>query len=229
MDTQSDIRSATAPRPRNTRSSVTNGKRLFVINPGDNAWSRRYRDVLAEIVNDLGGPDVLSEAQRQLARRATSLSMACEKLECQLAGAPSDAVARFTAQAGGLSPHAILHEASRVLHGIAVKRGGDKLSELAALPDAQLDRVTDLLVKAGELAAKAIAAGSETTADFQLYGMLADRCGRTFQRLGLRRRPRDVSQINGFTPLRSRFAEADEAEGDKEATELTDISEVTPP
>ena len=30
-----------------------------------NAWARRFRDVLAEITNDLGGPDVLSEAHMQ--------------------------------------------------------------------------------------------------------------------------------------------------------------------
>jgi hypothetical protein len=54
---------------------------LHVIPPGDTAWARRFRDVLAEITNDLGGADLLSEGQRQLARRANTISIMCEKLE----------------------------------------------------------------------------------------------------------------------------------------------------
>jgi hypothetical protein len=67
------------------RSAVTNGKRLHVVRPGDTAWARRFRDVLAEITNDLGGADLLSEGQRQLARRATTISIACERLEGEAA------------------------------------------------------------------------------------------------------------------------------------------------
>src|SRR5262245_61874602 len=47
-----------------SRSAVTNGRRLHVVRPGDTAWARRFRDVLAEIVSDLGGADGLSEARR---------------------------------------------------------------------------------------------------------------------------------------------------------------------
>jgi hypothetical protein len=53
-----------------------------------------------------------------------------------------------------------LKEAGRVLHAVARSRGGDSIGAIAKLPDAALDRVTDLLVKAGDLAAKAISAGS---------------------------------------------------------------------
>lgn len=208
---QSDIRAATAARPRNARSSVTNGKRLFVIKPGDNAWSRRYRDILGAIISDLGGESAgLSEGQKQLSRRAAALSLACERLECQLAGAPSEAAERFTAHAGGLSPHEILAEAGRILHGVARARGGDGLHQIAALPNDELDRITDLLVKAGDLAAKAIAAGSETSADLNLYGTLADRCGRTFQRLGLKRQPREVPSLDEY--LNNKHADAVEVE-----------------
>ena len=100
------------------RSAVTNGKRLHVIPPGDTAWARRFRDVLAEITNDLGGADLLSEGQRQLARRAATISIMCEKLE-------GDAAA-----------------------GAAI--------------------------------------------NLEDYGKLTDRLGRCFQRLGLKRQPRDV-------------------------------------
>ena len=68
-----------------SRSRVSNGKALFVEADGRGPWGRRFRDVLAEIVSDLGGADRLSEGQRQLARRAATISIACEQLEGQAA------------------------------------------------------------------------------------------------------------------------------------------------
>src|SRR5205823_93885 len=47
------------------------------------AWSRRFRDVLGEIISDLGGSDCSSEGQRQLARRCTTIAIECEKIEAQ--------------------------------------------------------------------------------------------------------------------------------------------------
>src|SRR5262245_18628671 len=77
--------------PLKGRSAVTNGKRLHVVRPGDTAWARRFRDVLAEITNDLGGPSLLSEGQRQLARRCATISIACERMEGEAAaGEPID-------------------------------------------------------------------------------------------------------------------------------------------
>jgi hypothetical protein len=74
-----------------SRSAVTNGKRLHVVAPPDNKWQRRFRDVLVEIISDLGGADLLSEGQRQLARRAATISIACEKMEGEAAsGRPID-------------------------------------------------------------------------------------------------------------------------------------------
>ena len=65
------------------RSAVSNGTRLFVQRPGDTAWARRFRDVLYELVMDAapGGFDELSEAQKQLARRAAAIAVMCERLE----------------------------------------------------------------------------------------------------------------------------------------------------
>ena len=68
------------PARKDQRSAVSNGRRLHVIPPGDTAWSRRFRDVLAEIISDMGS-DGLSEGQRQLARRGATISIQCEKLE----------------------------------------------------------------------------------------------------------------------------------------------------
>jgi hypothetical protein len=49
---------------------------------------------VAEITNDLGGADRLSEAQRQLVRRCATLSIECEKLDASaLLGEPIDLAA----------------------------------------------------------------------------------------------------------------------------------------
>ena len=56
-------------RSRHRRSAVTNGTRLHVRPPGKSAWARRFADIFAEIISDIGGQDGgLSEGQRQLAR-----------------------------------------------------------------------------------------------------------------------------------------------------------------
>jgi hypothetical protein len=83
---QPAIRSTSGDRParKDQRSAVTNGKRLHVVRPGDTAWSRRFRDVLAEIISDMGR-EGLSEGQRQLARRAATISIICERLEGEVA------------------------------------------------------------------------------------------------------------------------------------------------
>jgi hypothetical protein len=71
--------------PRKARSRVTNGKSLFVEFDGRGPWTRRFRDVLGQIVSDLGGADLLSEGQRQLARRCATISIACERMEGEAA------------------------------------------------------------------------------------------------------------------------------------------------
>ena len=67
------------------RSRVTNGKALFVEADQRGPWARRWRDVLGEITNDLGGADLLSEGQKQLARRCATISIACERMEGEAA------------------------------------------------------------------------------------------------------------------------------------------------
>lgn len=79
----SAIRAVSDNRAPRVRSAVTNGRRLHVIPPGDTRWARRFRDVLGEITSDLGGTPELSEGQRQLARRAATIALECEKLEAK--------------------------------------------------------------------------------------------------------------------------------------------------
>jgi hypothetical protein len=89
VEIASAIRSASgiSPSRKDQRSAVTNGRRLHVVRPGDTAWARRFRDVLAEIISDLrsGNDAGLSEGQRQLARRCATIAIMCERLEGEAA------------------------------------------------------------------------------------------------------------------------------------------------
>jgi hypothetical protein len=78
-------RAGSDAKPPRCRSAVSNGSRLFVERPGNTAWARRFADVLAEIISDLGGSDRLSEGQRQLARRCATIAIACERMEGEAA------------------------------------------------------------------------------------------------------------------------------------------------
>ena len=51
---------------------------------GRSVTARRFRDVYEEIGSDMGGADLLSEGQRQLARRAAGLSVLSEEIESDL-------------------------------------------------------------------------------------------------------------------------------------------------
>jgi hypothetical protein len=71
---------------KDARSAVTNGGRLHVQRPGNTAWARRFRDVLEQIIADLHtNNDTLSEGQKQLARRAATIAIICEKMEGEAA------------------------------------------------------------------------------------------------------------------------------------------------
>jgi hypothetical protein len=181
-------------RKRMTRSAVTNGRRLHV-EPVDKSapWARRFRDIFAEIISDLGGADNLTEGQRQLARRAATISLECERLEVRAVSGKS---MLETAGPGpdGLTPLQILTEAGRVLHALARHdMGGDHISALAGKSRHEQDRIIHLLVQAADIAAKAHVAGSPI--DVEIYGMLCDRLNRIFVRLGLERVARDITSL----------------------------------
>jgi hypothetical protein len=58
---------------------------------GRSAIARRIRDIFDAICRDLGGHDILSEAQMQLVRRASLISIKCEELEARaVQGEPID-------------------------------------------------------------------------------------------------------------------------------------------
>src|ERR1700730_13089884 len=110
-----------ASRQRAHRSAVSNGTKLFCVDglDGRSQTARRFRDLVEGMGNDLGGSDRLSEGQRQLIRRAATLSIMSESVEA------------------------------------------DFIRNLAF--------------------------------DSEAYGVLCDRLGRCLQRLGLERKPRDVT------------------------------------
>jgi hypothetical protein len=123
------------------RSRVSNGKALFIDADRRTKPARRFRDVLAAIVSDLGGADRLSEGQKQLARRCSLLAVECELIE-------ADAV-----------------------------QGKD--------------------------------------IDLEAYGVMTDRLGRAFQRLGLKRVPRDLTPaIDDYLATMARRASDLPTDGD---------------
>lgn len=87
------IESATISRPSPTvRSRVTNGSGLFAEGGDERGpWARRFRDLVVEHTSDAGGVVGLSEAQRSIIRRASTLEVQLEQLEARFSQGPADA------------------------------------------------------------------------------------------------------------------------------------------
>lgn len=67
-----------------TRSSITNGRHLLPDTDHRGAWMRRLRDLIAAHMADLQ-PDLVSEAEQRLIRRAAMLTIQCEMLDAKFA------------------------------------------------------------------------------------------------------------------------------------------------
>lgn len=67
------------------RSSITNGRHLLPEVDARSAWMRRLRDLIAEHTSDLGGDDLVSEAEKRLIRRAAMLTIQTEMLDAKFA------------------------------------------------------------------------------------------------------------------------------------------------
>lgn len=81
------------PKP-NARSRVGNGSALLAGVDGRSAVFRRYRDILASLISDMGGDP--SEAQMQIARRAASLAVWCEEQDASAANGEALDIATYT-------------------------------------------------------------------------------------------------------------------------------------
>src|SRR5262245_22922079 len=67
------------------RSKVTNGSRAFVEGDGRSPWARRWSDLIYAHACDLGGPELLSEAQISIIRRASAMECELELFEGRMA------------------------------------------------------------------------------------------------------------------------------------------------
>src|SRR5258707_5990896 len=67
-------------RPKRPFSAVTSGRKLLLKGDVNSAWSRRYRDVIAALTNDLGGRGLIGEAKAALIRDCAALEIVLEKM-----------------------------------------------------------------------------------------------------------------------------------------------------
>lgn len=70
--------------PKRQRSAISNGSRPFIDGDGNSPWYRRFKDIAELHASDLGGPECLSEAQKSLCRRASTMEVELERMEGQL-------------------------------------------------------------------------------------------------------------------------------------------------
>ncbi len=103
-------RSLHSERTSTTRSAVSNGTRLLAGVDGRSATARRFRDLHADLLRDLGGAPALTTMQRGLVRQAAALQLQAEQL--QAAVVRGDTVdSKDLIRVSG--------EASRILTGLA--------------------------------------------------------------------------------------------------------------
>ena len=74
-----------ATRPPATRSRVTNGSQLLPTVDGRSIWARRMRDLMGLHLDDLGGAENTSEAERSIVRRVAVIETELEYQEAQFA------------------------------------------------------------------------------------------------------------------------------------------------
>src|SRR5215831_4189540 len=76
------------PRKASARSRVSNGVDILPDVDGRSAVARRYRDIAAQIIADMGGAAQCAEARIQLIRRFAAAAVLAEQMEARLANAP---------------------------------------------------------------------------------------------------------------------------------------------
>jgi hypothetical protein len=79
-----DRKPSTIYKPE-ARSRITNGSELLPDVDGRSSWVRRFRDVQALHLSDLGGQANVSEAEKAIARRAACLIVELEQMEQKFA------------------------------------------------------------------------------------------------------------------------------------------------
>jgi hypothetical protein len=89
-------------RAKRRSSAVSSGRALFVEGDSKGPWARRWRDLISDHTSDLGGPATLSEAQRSLVKRASTIEVQLEQIEGKLSVGEDVDLAAYVAAAGGL-------------------------------------------------------------------------------------------------------------------------------
>ena len=115
---------AKAAIPPVARSRVTNRSKAFLGADGRTAVARRWRDVYAALTEDLGGESHVSEAERQLARRAATLVVTAELAEAAMAAG---------GECDSESYCRLVNALSRVLSKLGLKRHATQPPRLAEL------------------------------------------------------------------------------------------------
>lgn len=85
---------AIAETKQTHRSRISNGSAVLDGVDGRSVLARRYRDILGELIRDLGGDP--SAAQDAIARRASALCVWCEQIESVMAAGGDVDIAEFT-------------------------------------------------------------------------------------------------------------------------------------
>lgn len=85
---------------KRTRSRAANGSVLLNGADGRSAVYRRFRDILSQMVVDMGGDP--SEAQLQIARRAASLAVWCEEADAAATRGEKLDITTYTTAANAL-------------------------------------------------------------------------------------------------------------------------------
>lgn len=106
------------PVPRKTkgRSGVANGSALLPGVDGRTVWSRRLYDIIAALVDDMGGPDAISHAQFLTAKSAAHIALSLEQMEARFANEGSVATADL------MSYQTSANSLRRLLEALGIKR-----------------------------------------------------------------------------------------------------------
>ena len=87
-DSSSTIESRSAAAK--AKSAVTNGSKFLPDIDGRSTWARRARDIITQLIEDRGGEDLTSEAERLILRKAAVIAVQTEQLEATFAGGQCD-------------------------------------------------------------------------------------------------------------------------------------------
>jgi len=108
------------------RSRLTNGSVLLSGVDGRSIWARRFRDLIEMHVEDLGGNDAVSAAERSIIRRASALTVELERMESRFAldgEASPEALDLYSRTAGNLR---------RLLEAVGLQRRANEVMTLDA-------------------------------------------------------------------------------------------------